>query len=748
MKKIVSLFLAMGMILSLLSITALAYGPFDQVPLQLRISSYGAPFLNGDTQEHTEYSYTRTEYIKRTDACSGEDSTAEFSAYAYFVGSNQTGWTLYVDITVGNYKNTWKTNAKITNKDMSNATGDITGGISWNTSRGVSTSLSISGAASLPVSEPDKPSDTDVTALLNQAVQVTCVNSQAQHTSSTHDLLDGSFTIGEVTGDSSSGYFCDVTVTAEKYVEAYTTDSRAAHTLEADEPNSKTIQLAWNSGKWEAAAALPIQFETVCLDISSPPTVDEWENVFLQIQVGRLGVENYIKMIRIDASTFETFRNSVSFAEPVYDEGTGTWTMDVTVEGYSPDGTKTTHMVNSVLDMTSYEGWGLAPDEQATKTITLTYIEKDNGWYAADGTVAKLRFDVAPQTPDTSTLENLLNGKITVACTTDGPDHSNGTYGLIAGGYTSGTVSGNFSDGYFYTIALDASAYAAQYDIDKGYASGTHTATSDDVTISFKWNTSSKVWETQTSLPVTIAAECTVSAYTYTLTYDANAQGGTVSGMPTPNPVTDLSDGSYALSTSKPAHTAADGINVVFIGWTETPATQIFSKNDSAPATVDSITIDGSNKTVYAAWGYDVNNNGTPDVQETKYTLTYHANDGTGATTQETYVAGEQVQLPEATRTSDWVYRFLGWKDGEQNLYEAGTAYTITGDAELFATWRLASVDGDGEWTYLDAMCIMDYLAGKIELTDEQLEVADRDEDGFISYLDAMFIMDSLAGIL
>ena len=91
MKKIVSLFLAMGMILSLLSITALAYGPFDQVPLQLRISSYSAPFLNGDTQEHTEYSYTRTEYIKRTDACSGEDSTAEFSAHAYFVGSNQTG---------------------------------------------------------------------------------------------------------------------------------------------------------------------------------------------------------------------------------------------------------------------------------------------------------------------------------------------------------------------------------------------------------------------------------------------------------------------------------------------------------------------------------------------------------------------------------------------------------------------------------------------------------------------------------
>ena len=109
---------------------------------------------------------------------------------------------------------------------------------------------------------------------------------------------------------------------------------------------------------------------------------------------------------------------------------------------------------------------------------------------------------------------------------------------------------------------------------------------------------------------------------------------------------------------------------------------------------------------------------------------------------------GTGINLPGApTRTNDqkWVYDFKGWSDGE-NTYDVGAAYTVTDDVEFTATWKLHSVNGDGEWTYLDAMTIMDYLAGNITLTDEQIEAADYNHDGMVSYLDAMRIMDVLAG--
>ena len=110
--------------------------------------------------------------------------------------------------------------------------------------------------------------------------------------------------------------------------------------------------------------------------------------------------------------------------------------------------------------------------------------------------------------------------------------------------------------------------------------------------------------------------------------------------------------------------------------------------------------------------------------------------------------SGTEINLPAApVRTNDqnWVYDFKGWSDGE-NTYDVGAVYTVTGDVTFTATWKLHSVNGDGEWTYLDAMTIMDYLAGNITLTAEQIEAADYNHDGTVSYLDAMRIMDVLAG--
>lgn len=123
---------------------------YNSVPINLTVSSYGAPFINGSTGEHTETTYKITKYVKRSDV--GSDN-ASGSATGRFVGSNETGWTLYVDLVVGNYTETLTTNARITNKDMSGATGNITFGVSFNTSGGVGTTLRITGGVPLPVEE-------------------------------------------------------------------------------------------------------------------------------------------------------------------------------------------------------------------------------------------------------------------------------------------------------------------------------------------------------------------------------------------------------------------------------------------------------------------------------------------------------------------------------------------------------------------------------------------------------------------
>ena len=123
----------------------------SSVPLTLTVSSYSAPFINGSTGEHTVGSYKASKYIQRSDV--GSDNSSG-SATARFVGSNETGWTLVIDVVIGNYKETWTTNAKITNKDMSAATGSVTFGLSFNTAGGTSTYIHISGGKDLPKPSP------------------------------------------------------------------------------------------------------------------------------------------------------------------------------------------------------------------------------------------------------------------------------------------------------------------------------------------------------------------------------------------------------------------------------------------------------------------------------------------------------------------------------------------------------------------------------------------------------------------
>ena len=197
----------------------------------------------------------------------------------------------------------------------------------------------------------------------------------------------------------------------------------------------------------------------------------------------------------------------------------------------------------------------------------------------------------------------------------------------------------------------------------------------------------------------------------YTLTYNNNAQqGGTVSGSPT-------GSGGYipgdkaTLSADKPTHSNVNNKKVVFIGWTENQTSSIFRRADTAPATVTEVTFGSDNKTVYAAWGYDENDNGTADVLET-YTLTYDPNGGIGAVTPVTDIKkNTQVTLATGRNLSGKANElFVGWskeqkttltEDADENevegfLFIPGSKYLMgTENVTFYAVWA-KDADGNG----------------------------------------------------
>ncbi|MCL2863422.1 MAG: InlB B-repeat-containing protein, partial [Methanimicrococcus sp.] len=119
------------------------------------------------------------------------------------------------------------------------------------------------------------------------------------------------------------------------------------------------------------------------------------------------------------------------------------------------------------------------------------------------------------------------------------------------------------------------------------------------------------------------------------LTYDLN--GGIVNTGPTPNPVMVLEQEYYMLSEDEPDHAdvlyLGNPTPVVFAYWTldDSAIGEIYAYGDTLPDEESVISV-MDDVTVYAVWGYDTTNTGTPDITDPVYELTYHLNGGTANT--------------------------------------------------------------------------------------------------------------------
>lgn len=226
--------------------------------------------------------------------------------------------------------------------------------------------------------------------------------------------------------------------------------------------------------------------------------------------------------------------------------------------------------------------------------------------------------------------------------------------------------------------------------------------------------------------PGNIAASVTVShAYdpsqrSFTLTYNGNAVQGSVTNVPSAQ--SNITGGSQVTLAGGPTHSAMGSVAVAFIGWTDATnkTTTILSANDTAPTTVASPYTVNADTTLYAAWGYDTDGDGNPDVTEDKRTVTYNANGGYFDSTSSTTTKEEKVPAQPSYRlnttdefkpTRDQVggkdVAFVGWSEtqhsdiyGLDDSYDdsilAATVDVSSENKTVYAVWGY-DTNGDGK---------------------------------------------------
>ncbi len=646
-KRFFAALLSFIMVFSLLPLNALAVN--RSVPLTLNVSSYSAPFINGNTGEHTVGWYKALKYISRSAV--GSDN-ASGSATARFEGSNETGWTLVIDVVVGNYKETWTTNARITNKDMSAATGSVTFGLSFNTSGGTSTNIIISGAKDLPA-KPSKPSGDDIKNLLGEnVVKVDCINTSVNHADQTYPLLDGSFTVGDVQGSAGS-YTCTVTVKAEKYVGEYN-QTISGHSLSTTDTTPKSITLAYNGTKWVAPTDTPIVFKVVCDATPADPELGE-NFVFSADKM----VVKFICETTIDHNDSYGLKNGYYSVSDKKKSESGKWrcAIEINLNKYFADFYSKDHPGHIRTN----------PKGEISRVVYyLDWNENLQRWTASERLISATEIHVKcdavtpPMEPSKEDIKELLGSNaVQIICTNRESGHGSKTFGLI-----DDTFSVRYDGQYTCEVTIGSFyEYVEEFNTELNVAQGTHfsdTSKADQSIINLRWVNGA--W-TAVDTPAKHHVLCVTPKYTVTYT-DGVANGASFTEQKHENLLSGVATPAWVGTADKPVWE-----DHVFAGW----------EPEVAP------TVTG-NATYVAQWKDDKNNNGTPDDEEEKYTVTYTDGAANGAS----FTEQKHENLLSGVATPAWVGTADKpvWEDHVFAGWEPEVAPTVTGNATYVAQWK------------------------------------------------------------
>ena len=123
---------------------------------------------------------------------------------------------------------------------------------------------------------PAKPDDHDTLKDLLGKIKVTCVTSVTAHGTKGFDLIDGSYTVGDVEGNANIGYTCKVSISPAKYVEAYNVELSLVHTTD---DTAKIVTLKYNNDSaWVVDRGTPVEFNVKCETPQPTPPAKPTDN--------------------------------------------------------------------------------------------------------------------------------------------------------------------------------------------------------------------------------------------------------------------------------------------------------------------------------------------------------------------------------------------------------------------------------------------------------------------------------------
>ena len=492
-----------------------------------------------------------------------------------------------------------------------------------------------------PPKAPEAPSHDELSKLIGD-ITVNCTNDKATHEpkSKGYALIENSYTTTGVEGDTESGYTYTVTISPEKYVEQFGTDTKVTHTTE---DSNATVVLEYKDNAWAVKSGTPVVFNVSCKTETVPPQKPTDEDLE-DLNVPPVDVICETKGQPHSAS-YVLLKDSYVIGE-VTSDGNGGYTCDITVhaEKYVA-GSNYLYGVHTLVD-----------GETNPKTLTLKY--EDGKWTAGREHVTfEIKcVDFAPTKAD-------LDGiKVFVKCTNSGATHGDKEkeYGLIDGYYYVKTPTFD-KDNHVYhcVVEVNGDSYVDQYGKDVGKVQ--HDWSPVDTRVKYAyliatWTDDGYVWSLDEDWGYTVMFEAWCeAAQTFTVTYKDGVAGKA------------FQDQSYTV----PSGSATPAFN-------GTPYLAGYVFTDWTPAVATTVT---ANATYIATWKLDTNNNGKPDDEEERYTVTYTDGAGGKAFADQVYtglLSGTSTPKFDGTPVRSG-YVFIGWSPVWSG--------TVTGNVTYTATW-------------------------------------------------------------
>ena len=495
-------------------------------------------------------------------------------------------------------------------------------------------------------SGPEKPTENELANI--KMVTVDCINKNVNHPDEDYGLIEGSYSgPTDPAADENGVYHCYIDVNGEKYVAEYSKKHGDHIYTYADTAIQRIFLTATktdNGYVWSADNK--IVFQAMCETKVVPPTPPTDEDL-KNLDVPSVDVICVTKGQPHSAS-YGLIKDSYVIGE-VTSDGNGDYTCDITV-----------HAEKYVLESNRLYGvHALEERESNTKILTLKY---EKGKWGTGREHVTFNVECVEFVPTDADLAGI---RVFVQCTNSSATHGDKRkeYGLIDGYYFVKTPTFD-KDSHVYrcTVNVNGDSYVEQYGKDVGNVEHTWAPVDTGVKYAYliaTWTDDGYVWSLDKEWGYTVEFEAWCkTAQTFTVIYKDGVAGKA------------FQDQSYTVpsGSATPAFNGTPYLaGYVFTGWTPDVA-----------ATVT------ANATYIASWKLDTNNNGKPDDEEERYTVTYADGAGGKAFADQVYTG-----LLSGTSTPKFNgspvragYYFTGWSPK--------LSATVTGNVTYTATWTKA----------------------------------------------------------